>query len=66
MCARAAYGRARASLDDQWKKILQNLSFNPKEFATMQEAVMRFAAQPAAFGVDATVAERCALTFLAE
>ena len=57
---------ARANLDDQWKKILQNLSYNPKELTHLQEAVMRFAAQPNAFGIDPTVAERCALTFLAE
>ena len=57
---------ARANLDDAWKKILTNLSYNPKEFKTMQDAVMRLAAQPAAFGIDPGVAERCALTFLAE
>ena len=57
---------ARANLDDQWKKILQNLSYNPKELMYLQEAVMRFAAQPTAFNIDMNVAERCALTFLAE
>ncbi|KAL3913080.1 MAG: hypothetical protein SGPRY_008111 [Prymnesium sp.] len=57
---------ARASLDDQWKKILQNISYNPKELSLLQEAVMRLTAQPNVFGIDATVAERCALTFLAE
>ncbi len=57
---------ARANLDDAWKKILQNLSHNPKDFHTMQEAVLRLAAQPVAFGIDAGVSERCALTFLAE
>jgi len=57
---------ARANLDDQWKKILQNLSYNPKELVHLQEAVMRLAAQPNAFGIDASVAERCALTFLSE
>ena len=57
---------ARANLDDQWKKILQNMSYNPKELVHLQEAVMRFASQPNAFNIDATVAERCALTFLSE
>ena len=57
---------ARANLEDAWKKILTNLSYNPKEFKTMQDAVMRLAAQPAAFGIDQGVGERCALTFLAE
>jgi len=57
---------ARANLDDQWKKILQNLSFNPKELIHLQEAVMRFSAQPNVFGIDSSIAERCALTFLAE
>ena len=57
---------ARANLEDAWKKILTNLSYNPKEFKTMQDAVMRLAAQPAAFGIDPGVGERCALTFLAE
>lgn len=57
---------ARVNLDDQWKKILQNLAYNPKECHLLQEAVMRFAAQPATFGIDTMVAERCALTFLAE
>eukprot|EP00316_Scyphosphaera_apsteinii_P022876 CAMPEP_0119341952 /NCGR_PEP_ID=MMETSP1333-20130426/103705_1 /TAXON_ID=418940 /ORGANISM="Scyphosphaera apsteinii, Strain RCC1455" /LENGTH=1126 /DNA_ID=CAMNT_0007354061 /DNA_START=48 /DNA_END=3428 /DNA_ORIENTATION=+ len=57
---------ARANLDDQWKKIMQSLGYNPKECHYLQEAVMRFAAQPAAFGVDSGVAERCSLTFLAE
>ena len=57
---------ARANLEDAWKKILTNLSYNPKEFKTMQDAVMRLAAQPAAFGIAPFVGERCALTFLAE
>jgi len=57
---------ARANLDDAFKKILQNLSHNPKEFKYVQDAVMRLAAQPAAFGIDQGVGERCALTFLAE
>lgn len=57
---------ARANLDDAWKKILQNLAYNPKDFKSMQEAVLRLAAQPGAFGIDPQVAERCALTFLAE
>ena len=57
---------ARANLEDAWKKILTNLSYNPKEFKTMQDAVMRLAAQPAAFGIDQGVGERCALTFLAD
>ena len=57
---------ARANLDDAWKKILTNLSYNPKDFKYMQEAVLRLAAQPVAFGIDQQVAERCALTFLAE
>ena len=57
---------ARANLDDQWKKIIQGLSYNPRDCAALQEAVMRFAAQPAAFGIDVGVAERCAMTFLAE
>ncbi len=57
---------ARANLDDAWKKILTNLSYNPKEFKLMQDAVMRFAAQPVPFGITPLVGERCALTFLAE
>jgi hypothetical protein len=57
---------ARTNLDDQWKKILQGLAHNPRDGALVQEAVMRYAAQSAAFGIDTTVAERCALTFLAE
>ena len=57
---------ARANLDDAWKKILTNLSYNPKEFKLMQDAVMRFAAQPVPFGIMPVVGERCALTFLAE
>ena len=57
---------ARANLDDAWKKILTNLSYNPKEFKLMQEAVMRLAAQPTPFGITPVVGERCALTFLAE
>jgi len=57
---------ARANLEDAWKKILMNLSYNPKEFKVMQDAVMRLAAQPAAFGIAPFVGERCALTFLAE
>ena len=57
---------ARANLEDAWKKILTNLSYNPKEFKVMTDAIMRLSAQPAAFGIDQIVAERCALTFLAE
>ena len=57
---------ARANLDDAWKKILTNLSYNPKEFKLMQDAVMRFAAQPVPFNITPVVGERCALTFLAE
>jgi len=57
---------ARANLDDQWKKILQSLSYNPKDCGYLQEAVMRLAAQPAAFGIDSGVAERCSVTFLSE
>ena len=57
---------ARANLDDAWKKILTNLSYNPKDFKLMQETVMRFAAQPVPFGISPLVGERCALTFLAE
>merc|ERR1712087_646885 len=57
---------ARANLDDQWKKIMQSLGYNPRECHYMQEAVMRFAAQPSAFCIDSGVAERCSLTFLAE
>ena len=57
---------ARANLDDQWKKIMMNLAHNPKELKLLQEAVMRFAAQPTTFGIEPSVAERCALTFLAE
>jgi hypothetical protein len=57
---------ARANLEDAWKKILTNLSYNPKEMKLMQDAVMRLAAQPVAFGIDQGVAERCALTFLAD
>lgn len=57
---------ARVNLDDQWKKILQSLGHNPKEHVLLQEAVMRLAAQPQVFGIDPTVAERCALTFLSE
>ena len=57
---------ARVNLDDQWKTIMQSMARNPKECAAMQEAVMRFAAQPAVFGIDPAVAERCAATFLSE
>ena len=57
---------ARVNLDDQWKQIMQSMARNPKECAAMQEAVMRFAAQPAVFGIDPAVAERCAATFLSE
>lgn len=57
---------ARANLDEQWKQIFQSLTYNPKESQNLQEAVMRYAAQPAAFGIDPQVAERCALTFLAD
>lgn len=57
---------ARANLDDAWKKILTNLSYNPKELKLMQDAVMRFAAQPVPFGITPLVAERCALTFLSD
>ena len=32
----------------------------------MQDAVMRLAAQPTAFGIDQGIAERCSLTFLAD
>ena len=57
---------ARVNLDEQWKQILQSLAHDPKEAHNLQEAVMRFAAQPAAFGIDPQVAERCALSFLAD
>jgi len=57
---------ARVNLDDQWKKIIQGLASNPKDSAHLQEGVMRFAAQSAAFGIDTAVAERCALTFLTD
>ena len=57
---------ARSNLDDAWKKMLTNLSYNPKDFRLMQDAVMRIAAQPSAFGITPVVGERCALTFLAE
>jgi len=57
---------ARANLDDAWKKMLTNLSYSPKGFKTMQDAVMRLAAQPTTFGITPFVAERCALTFLSE
>lgn len=57
---------ARANLDDAWKKILTNLSYSPKEMRLMQDAVMRLAAQPTAFGIDQGIAERCSLTFLAD
>ena len=50
----------------RWKQIMQSMARNPKECAAMQEAVMRFAAQPAVFGIDPAVAERCAATFLSE
>jgi len=57
---------ARANLDDSWKKILTNLSYDPKEYKLMQDVVMRFAAQPVPFGITPAVGERCALTFLAD
>jgi len=57
---------ARVNLDDQWKKIIQGLAAAPKDSASLQEGVMRFAAQSAAFGIDTGVAERCALTFLSD
>ncbi len=57
---------ARANLDEQWKQILTAVGSNPKECESLQEAVMRFTAQPAAFEIDTSVAERCALTFLSE
>lgn len=44
----------------------QGLANNPKDSAQLQEGVMRFAAQSAAFGVDTAVAERCVLTFLTD
>ena len=52
------------NLDDQWKQIMQSMARSPKECAAMQEAVMRFAAQPAVFGIDPAVAERCAIARL--
>ena len=52
------------NLDDQWKQIMQSMARSPKECAAMQEAVMRFAAQPAVFGIDPAVAERCAMARL--
>eukprot|EP00965_Chrysotila_dentata_P256860 6212694-Pleurochrysis_carterae.AAC.2 len=57
---------ARANLEDQWKKILQSIGSNPKECKQMQEVVMRYAAQPAVFGIDIGVSERCAMTFLSD
>ena len=57
---------ARVNLDDQWKQIMSSMATNPKDCAAMQEAVMRFAAQPATFGIDPAVAERCASLFLSE
>ena len=57
---------ARVNLDDQWKQIMQSMAHNPKDLAAVQEAVMRFAAQPGPFGINPTVAERCAMGFLAE
>ena len=57
---------AHVNLDDQWKKIIQGLAAAPKDSASLQEGVMRFAAQSAAFGIDTGVAERCALTFLSD
>ena len=52
------------NLDDQWKQIMQSMARSPKECAAMQEAVMRFAAQPAVFSIDPAVAERCAMARL--
>ena len=52
------------NLDEQWKQIMQSMARSPKECAAMQEAVMRFAAQPAVFGIDPAVAERCAMARL--
>jgi hypothetical protein len=57
---------ARANLDDAWKKIMLNISHNPKEFKLLQDAVMRLAASPTTFGITPVVGERCAMTFLAE
>jgi hypothetical protein len=57
---------ARANLEDAWKKMLQGLVHNPKEFKLMQDAIMRLAAQPAAFGIDPVVGERGAVNFLAD
>ena len=57
---------ARVNLDDQWKQIMQSMAHSPKDLAAVQEAVMRFAAQPGPFGLNPTVAERCAMGFLAD
>ena len=57
---------ARVNLEDQWKQIMSSMANSPKDCVAMQEAVMRFAAQPATFGIKDSVAERCATTFLAE
>lgn len=57
---------ARVNLDDQWKKILQAMAGNPQDLASMEEAVMRYAANPVTFGIDTSVAERCSVTFLSE
>ena len=57
---------ARVNLEQQWKEILQSIARSPKEATAVAEATMRYAAQPAAFGIEGGVAERAALCFLAD